>query len=45
MIAHHYFEARQVKESAAALQLLIEIDPDNPEAHHLLAKMYELAGE
>lgn len=45
MIARHYFETHQVKESVAALQQLITIDRNNYEAYDMLGQTYQTVGE
>jgi tetratricopeptide (TPR) repeat protein len=45
LIAHHYFDTNQVKESVAALQQLIAIDRSNFEAYDLLGQTYQAVGE
>jgi tetratricopeptide (TPR) repeat protein len=45
IIAHHYFETRQVKESVAALQQLIALDRSNLEAYDMLGQTYQSVGE
>ncbi len=45
IIAHHYFDTNQVKESVAALQQLIAIDRNNFEAYDLLGQTYQGVGE
>ena len=45
IIAHHYFDTNQVKESVAALQQLIAIDRNNFEAYDLLGQTYQSVGE
>ena len=45
IIARHYFETHQVKESVAALQQLITIDRSNFEAYDLLGQTYQSVGE
>ena len=45
LIAHHYFETDQVKESVAALQQLITIDRNNYEAYDMLGQTYQTVGE
>lgn len=45
IIARHYFDTRQVKESVAALQQLITIDRGNFEAYDLLGQTYQSVGE
>ena len=45
LIARHYFETRQVKESVAALQQLITIDRNNYEAYDMLGQTYQTVGE
>ena len=45
IIAHHYFDTQQVKESVAALQQLITIDRSNYEAYDLLGQTYQSVGE
>ena len=45
LIAHHYFDTQQVKESVAALQQLIAIDRNNFEAYDLLGQTYQSVGE
>ncbi len=45
IIAHHYFDTNQIKESVAALQQLIAIDRDNFEAYDLLGQTYQGVGE
>ncbi|HET9922004.1 MAG TPA: tetratricopeptide repeat protein [Ktedonobacteraceae bacterium] len=45
IIAHHYFDTQQVKESVAALQQLIAIDRNNLEAYDLLGQTYQSVGE
>jgi len=45
IIAHHYFDTHQVKESVAALQQLITIDRGNYEAYDLLGQTYQSVGE
>ncbi len=45
IIAHHYFDTQQVKESVAALQQLITIDRGNYEAYDLLGQTYQSVGE
>jgi tetratricopeptide (TPR) repeat protein len=45
MIARHYFETHQVKESVAALQQLIALDRTNLEAYDMLGQTYQSVGE
>ncbi len=45
IIARHYFDTHQVKESVAALQQLITIDRSNYEAYDLLGQTYQSVGE
>jgi tetratricopeptide (TPR) repeat protein len=45
LIARHYFETHQVKESVAALQQLITIDRHNYEAYDMLGQTYQTVGE
>jgi len=45
MIARHYFETQQVKESVAALQQLITMDRNNYEAYDMLGQTYQSVGE
>ncbi len=45
IIARHYFDTHQVKESVAALQQLITIDRGNYEAYDLLGQTYQSVGE
>ncbi|MHB8598016.1 MAG: tetratricopeptide repeat protein [Ktedonobacteraceae bacterium] len=45
IIARHYFDTHQVKESVAALQQLITIDRGNFEAYDLLGQTYQSVGE
>jgi tetratricopeptide (TPR) repeat protein len=45
IIARHYFETRQVKESVAALQQLIALDRTNFEAYDMLGQTYQSVGE
>jgi tetratricopeptide (TPR) repeat protein len=45
IIARHYFDTHQVKESVAALQQLITIDRNNFEAYDMLGQTYESVGE
>jgi tetratricopeptide (TPR) repeat protein len=45
VIARHYFETQQVKESVAALQQLIALDRDNYEAYDMLGQTYQSVGE
>ncbi len=45
IIARHYFETHQVKESVAALQQLIAIDRNNYEAYDMLGQTYQSVGE
>ncbi len=45
IIARHYFDTQQVKESVAALQQLITIDRANYEAYDLLGQTYQSVGE
>jgi tetratricopeptide (TPR) repeat protein len=45
IIARHYFETQQVKESVAALQQLITIDKGNLEAYDMLGQTYQNVGE
>lgn len=45
IIAQHYFETQQVKESVAALQQLITIDRGNYEAYDMLGQIYQSVGE
>jgi tetratricopeptide (TPR) repeat protein len=45
IIARHYFETNQVKESVAALQQLIAIDRSNYEAYDMLGQTYQSVGE
>ncbi|MBE3560738.1 MAG: tetratricopeptide repeat protein [Ktedonobacteraceae bacterium] len=45
IIARHYFETQQVKESVAALQQLIAIDRNNFEAYDMLGQTYQSVGE
>jgi tetratricopeptide (TPR) repeat protein len=45
IIARHYFETKQVKESVAALQQLIALDRTNYEAYDMLGQTYQSVGE
>jgi len=45
IIARHYFETQQVKESVAALQQLITIDRGNFDAYDMLGQTYQSVGE
>jgi tetratricopeptide (TPR) repeat protein len=45
IIARHYFETNQVKESVAALQQLIAIDRTNYDAYDMLGQTYQSVGE
>ena len=45
VIARHYFDTHQIKESVAALQQLITIDRGNYEAYDLLGQTYQSVGE
>ncbi|HCI81270.1 MAG TPA: hypothetical protein DHW02_16450, partial [Ktedonobacter sp.] len=45
IIARHYFDTHQIKESVAALQQLITIDRGNYEAYDLLGQTYQSVGE
>lgn len=45
VIARHYFETHQVKESVAALQQLIAIDRSNFDAYDMLGQTYQEVGE
>ena len=45
IIARHYFDTHQVKESVAALQQLIAIDRSNYDAYDMLGQTYESVGE
>lgn len=45
IIARHYFETHQVKESVAALQQLIALDRTNLEAYDMLGQTYQSVGE
>ncbi len=45
IIARHYFETNQVKESVAALQQLIALDRTNYEAYDMLGQTYQSVGE
>ncbi len=45
IIARHYFETHQVKESVAALQQLIAIDRSNFDAYDMLGQTYQSVGE
>jgi tetratricopeptide (TPR) repeat protein len=45
IIAQHYFETNQVKESVAALQQLIALDRTNYEAYDMLGQTYQSVGE
>ncbi len=45
IIAHHYYETNQVKESVAALQQLIALDRTNYEAYDMLGQTYQSVGE
>ncbi len=45
IIARHYFETNQVKESVAALQQLIALDRSNYEAYDMLGQTYQSVGE
>ena len=45
VIARHYFETHQVKESVAALQQLIAIDRGNFDAYDMLGQTYQSVGE
>lgn len=45
IIARHYFDTQQVKESVAALQQLISLDRHSYEAYDMLGKTYESVGE
>ncbi len=45
IIARHYFDTHQVKESVAALQQLITIDRNNYDAYDMLGHTYQSVGE
>ncbi len=45
LIARHYFETHQVKETLMALQQLITIDHTNYEAYDMLGQTYQSIGE
>ena len=45
IIARHYFDTQQVKETVAALQQLITIDRSNYEAYDMLGQTYQTVGE
>jgi tetratricopeptide (TPR) repeat protein len=45
IIARHYFDTRQVKESVAALQQLIALDRTNLAAYDMLGQTYQSVGE
>ena len=45
VIARHYFETHQVKESVAALQQLIALDRNNYDAYDMLGQTYQSVGE
>ncbi len=45
IIARHYFETHQVKESVAALQQLITLDRNSYEAYDMLGQTYQSVGE
>jgi tetratricopeptide (TPR) repeat protein len=45
VIARHYFETQQVKESVAALQQLIALDRNNYDAYDMLGQTYQSVGE
>ena len=45
IIARHYFDTHQVKESVAALQQLITLDRNNYEAYDMLGQTYQSVGE
>ncbi|HLQ10380.1 MAG TPA: tetratricopeptide repeat protein, partial [Ktedonobacteraceae bacterium] len=45
IIARHYFDTHQVKESVAALQQLITIDRNNYDAYDMLGQTYQSVGE
>jgi tetratricopeptide (TPR) repeat protein len=45
ILARHYFETQQVKESVAALQQLITLDRNNYEAYDMLGQTYQSVGE
>jgi tetratricopeptide (TPR) repeat protein len=45
IIARHYFETNQIKESVAALQQLIALDRTNYEAYDMLGQTYQSVGE
>jgi len=45
VIARHYFETQQVKESVAALQQLIALDRNNHDAYDMLGQTYQSVGE
>lgn len=45
IIARHYFETHQVKESVAALQQLIALDRKNYDAYDMLGQTYQSVGE
>jgi tetratricopeptide (TPR) repeat protein len=45
VIARHYFDTHQVKESVAALQQLIALDRHNFDAYDMLGQTYQSVGE
>ena len=45
IIARHYFDTHQVKESVAALQQLITLDRNNYDAYDMLGQTYQSVGE
>ena len=45
IIARHYFDTHQVKESVAALQQLIALDRSNFDAYDMLGQTYQSVGE
>ncbi len=45
IIARHYFDTHQVKESVAALQQLIALDRNNFDAYDMLGQTYQSVGE
>ncbi len=45
IIARHYFDTHQVKESVAALQQLITLDRNSYEAYDMLGQTYQSVGE
>ena len=45
VIARHYYDTHQVKESVAALQQLIALDRNNYEAYDMLGQTYQSVGE